>query len=259
VAEYVAQEVDDIGLLPQPEVVLAREKGMPLFAFGSLIQRPTMAMIWLGKARIHGIADLEGKTIAVDGLPVEESFLESVLAQAGLTFEDVKIKRLGYLLVPALVKGRADAIFGVSGNVEGAELRARGMRPVVTHVQELGIPPYEELVVVTRRDRPSRSSRWAHAFMSAVTRGTAAAIADPEAAAEAIAAVRTAIGYGELGRPKPTEAKVEATLPLLSKTGRMSPGRAAGLVDWMREQGLIQGELPTAAFLTNRFVMSRGR
>ena len=258
VAEYVAQEVDDIGLLPQPELVLARNKGMPLAAVGSLVSRPTMAMIWLRKAKIDGVAGLAGRTIAINGLPAEEGFLQAILARAGLTFDDVRIKRLGYLLVPALVKGRADVIFG-SRNVEGAELEARGLETVITPVRRLGIPTYEELVVITRRNRLVQDPRSFHAFTSAVARGTAAAIADPEAAVEAVATARTEIGYADPQKPPLSKAKVEATLPLLSRAGRMSPRRAARLVDWMHDQGLIQQELPAAAFLTNRFVGLRAR
>jgi len=57
----------------------------------------------------------------------------------------------------------------------------------------------------------------------------------------------------ELSR-KEMEAGVEATLPLLSRTGYMSPGKASRLVDWMHGQGLIQREPPPAALLTNRLV-----
>lgn len=254
VPEYVAQDAVDLGLLPMPELVRAREKGMPLVAVGSLVGRPTAAMIWPRKSKIDGVADLEGKTIAVNGLPVEEGFLEIVLEKAGLSLKDVKIKRLGHRLVPALVKKRADAIFGVSGNVEGAELEARGLEPVVTPLQKLGIPPFEDLVVITRRDLLKGNPGWIRALMSAVDRGTAAAIEDPEAAAEAIAVQRKGTGYGEPGKLALRMTKLEATLPLLSRTGEMNVGQVTRLIDWMHSHGLIQRELPATAVLTNRFV-----
>lgn len=250
VPEYLVQGVDDVGLLPQPQVAISQDKGMPLVAIGSLVPRPTMAMIWPRKSKIEDIADLEGKTIAINGFSFEEGFLEALLARAGLTRDDVKVKSVAYNLVPALVSGRADAILG-SGNVEGLELRGRGVNPVVTPLQRLGIPSYEELVVVTRRDRLTRESEWIRPFMSALARGAAAAVADPEAAAEAIASGR---GDQEALDPQQSMAKVEATLPLLSRTGRMSLGRASRLVDWMSAQGLIQREIPVPALLTNRFV-----
>lgn len=235
---YIAGGGDEFGLLPMPEVVMSREKGMPLVAIGSLVQRPTMAMIWSKSSHIGGIADLKGKTIAINGLPFEEAFVEALLAEAGLKPDDVKVKSVSYNLVPALVKGRADAILG-SGNIEGIELEARGLEPVVTPLQELGIPSYEELDLVTRRNLLSGHPRWARRFMSAVARGTAAAVEDPEAAAAAIIAARKRLEL-PAAKPKVTKAKVEATLPLLARTSRINRKRAAHLEEWMREQGLIQ-------------------
>jgi putative hydroxymethylpyrimidine transport system substrate-binding protein len=254
VPEYVAQGVDYVGVLPQPQLVISRARGMPLVAIGSLVGRPTMAMIWPRQSKISGIADLKGKTIAIDGFPYEERFLESLLGRAGLTLDDVKVKSAGYLLVPALVKGRADAIFGGSWNVEGVELEARGLEPVITPVQRLGIPSYEEAVLITGRNRLSRNPRLIRGFMAAVARGTATALEDPEAAAEAIAISREEIGRTAVPSPALTKAKLEATLPLLSRAGRMSSGRAARLVGWMEDQGLIRRRVPPAALLTNRYL-----
>jgi len=254
VPEYIASEGDDFGLLPLPEVVMARGRGMPLVAIGSLVQRPTMAVIWPRRSKIDSLADLKGKTIAINGFPFEEAFLRALLAEAGLTSDDVKVKSVSYNLVPALIKGRADAIFG-SGNVEGIELEARGLKPVVTPLQRFGIPFYEELVMVTQTKRLAGNPQWLRRFMSAVARGTAAAVKDPEAAAAAIIAARKKLEL-PAAKPKLVTDKVKATLPLLASTTRMSSRRATHLVEWMREQGLIQKKLPAAALLTNRYVIS---
>jgi putative hydroxymethylpyrimidine transport system substrate-binding protein len=252
---FVANEDDDFGLLPLPQVATSRGKGRPLVAIGSLVQRSTMAMIWPRESNIDGLADLKGKTIAINGFLFEEEFLKALLAKAGLTPDDVAVKSVSYELVPALVKGRADAILG-SGNIEGIELEARGLKPVVTSLQRLGIPAYEELVMVTRRDRLSGDPSWIRRFMSAVTRGNVAAIEDPEAAAMAILERRK-----ELVLPgaqlKLIQAKVKATLPLLGRTGQMNRGQATRLVDWMGKHGLIQHKLPVAGLLTNRYVLPR--
>lgn len=233
---YVAGGGDEVGLLPQPQVVVSKERGLPLVAIGSLVGRPTMAMIWPKGSKVHNLADLRGKTIAINGFPFEEAFLEALLKRAGLNAADVKVKSVSYGLVSALAKERADAILG-SGNIEGLELQARGLQPVVTPLQQLGVPSYEELVMVVRRDRLAGDPRWIGRFKSAVARGTAAAIEDPKAAAEAILAARKEL---ELPAAKPglVEAKVKATLPLLSRSGRLSARRARGLVGWMHREGV---------------------
>ncbi|HMI81275.1 MAG TPA: ABC transporter substrate-binding protein, partial [Solirubrobacterales bacterium] len=234
-----------------PQVVLAREKGAPIVALGSLISQPTAAMIWLRNSGVSDIADLKGKTIAIPGLPFQRDFLEVALAQGGLTLADVKVKNVGYDLVPALVSGRADAIFGGSRNLEGAVLETWGLDPVITRVQDLGIPLYDELVLIARPDRVAENPRMIRGFMSALSRGTAAAVGDRESALDSIE------GSGEtnieVGR-RAKEVQLEATLPLLSRSAYMNPTQASELVHWMHEQGMIQRKLPASAFLTNAYL-----
>ncbi|MGN6256668.1 MAG: ABC transporter substrate-binding protein [Solirubrobacterales bacterium] len=237
---YVVEREVATAVSHAPQVVMARGKGAPITAFGSLISQPTAAMIWLKKSKIGGIADLKGKTIAITGLPFERGFLEAILARAGLTLDDVKVVRTDYELVPALLSGRADAILG-SWNIEGAELEARGLQPVITRVQDLGVPPYEELVLIARNDRLASDPQLARDFMSAVARGTAAAIEDPKAAARVIATHNTDADKAVI------EAQLKATLPLLSKSGETDPAATDQLAEWMQEAGMIQEVPPRAA------------
>ncbi|HEX6151982.1 MAG TPA: ABC transporter substrate-binding protein, partial [Solirubrobacterales bacterium] len=89
---YVMNDSVDISITNEPQVVIAQDEEVPIAAVGSLVPEPTLAMIWLKKSKIKGIADLEGKTIAVPGVPFQEAFLETVLARANLKLSDVKVK-----------------------------------------------------------------------------------------------------------------------------------------------------------------------
>lgn len=241
---YVAEGIVDMSVSHPPQVAMAQEKGIPIVALGSLVSQPTMSMIWLKKSGIDEIADLRGKTIAFPGLPFQEAFLEAILRRAGLEPADVKIKqtfaRSQFEVVPELASGRADAIFGGSGNVEGVELEARGLEPVVTPARKLGIPGYDELVVIARRDRLAKEPELFRRFMAAVRRGTATAVEDPEIATEAVIAGLEGEGYDEVSRGA-VEAGVEASLPLLSRTGRIDQAREDRLLDWMRAEGILGG------------------
>lgn len=248
---YVTSDTDDFGIAQAPQVAIGRDKRAPVVAVGSLISQPTAAMIWLGRSKIQAVKDLEGKTIGVPGIPYQEEFLKNVLARAGLTRADVTIKRVAYDLVPALLSGRVDAIFGGSANHEGVEIEARGEEPVVTGVQELGIPDYEELVVITRADRVAEDPNSVRGFMSALIRGAAAAVEDPQAAVDAV--MSSEMGDPELSQGT-LEAEVEATLPLLSTDGQMDPASAGGLVGWMREEGMIGAIPPLADWLSNDYL-----
>lgn len=147
-ATYVADRTDEIGVAQLPQVVLAKEKGAPVVAVGSVIPRPTAALIWLPESGIQSVADLRGKTIAVPGIPYQEGFLQTVLEGAGLTLQDVKVVNARFDSIWALLNGKADAIFGGSGNLEGAALESLGAEPVITPLRSLGIPAYDELVVL---------------------------------------------------------------------------------------------------------------
>lgn len=117
---------DEIAVAHGPQVVVARGKGAPIVIVGSLVPRATAALIWTKDSGIGGIADLTGKTIAIPGLSFQEDFLETMLASGGLTLADVEVEKVGNDLIPALLAGKADAIFGGSANQEGAELEAGG-------------------------------------------------------------------------------------------------------------------------------------
>jgi ABC-type nitrate/sulfonate/bicarbonate transport system substrate-binding protein len=125
---YMAAGRDDLGVAQQPQIIIGRDEGAQLIAIGALVPRPTEAMIWLRKSRIDGLADLEGKTIAIPGLSFQGALLRRALAHAGLGLDDVDVEEAGYELIPALLSGKADAIFGGSSNLEGAALEARGVR-----------------------------------------------------------------------------------------------------------------------------------
>lgn len=237
---------DLIGVAHAPQAVIARAKGAPIVVIGSLVSQPTAAMIWLAKSNIETIADLKGKTIAIPGLSFQRDFLERVLSRGGLTLEDVNVIKVGDDLIPALVKGRADAIFGGSGNLDGADLQARGLEPVITPVKDLGIPAYEELVLVAREDQALEYPELMHDFTTAVSDGAAGAVHDPK---QAIAALR---GAGErnpeIGK-KGRVAEVRKTVPLLSKSGHVSPVEMKRLIDWMYEREIIPSQVSVPELL----------
>ncbi|HEU4738244.1 MAG TPA: ABC transporter substrate-binding protein [Solirubrobacterales bacterium] len=240
---YVEQELVDAAIVHGPQLILAREKGKPLIAFGSLLPHPTMAMIWLEGSGINSIADLKGKTIAIPGVNFQRFFLEAVLERAGLTLADVKLERVGYYLESELIQGRADAIFGGSMNNEGRLLEARGLEPVVTPVAKLGVPDYDELVLVARRDRYAEDPELYQHLAEATARGGAEVAEKPGAATEAIIAHRKYENSSEPGlplHPRATQAGVEELAPRFSRTGKIDEAKLERLIDWMYEEGMIK-------------------
>ncbi len=137
----------DLAISYEPEVILAREQGLDVKAVAALVNRPLTSLIWLKKSGIDGVAGLRGKTVATAGIPYQDAYLKTIVARAKLQPSDVKAVNVGFGLLPALLSDKAQAMLGGFSNVEGVDLRLRGKDPVVTPVDELGVPSYDELVL----------------------------------------------------------------------------------------------------------------
>jgi putative hydroxymethylpyrimidine transport system substrate-binding protein len=246
--KQVAAGQTNLAISYEPEVLLAREQGLDVIAVGAVVDRPLTSLIWLEKSGIDGVAGLRGKTIATAGIPYQDAYLKTILARAKLTPSDVDTVNVGYGLLPALVGGRAQAMLGGFSNVEGVDLRLRGKDPVITPVDQLGVPTYDELVLVANRKQLEEDPEAVRLFLGALARGTAAAVKSPEATVEALLAANSDLD------PKLTRAEVAATLPLLSKRGTMDAAEWKAFIAWMRANDLISGDPSTAEVLSNAYL-----
>jgi putative hydroxymethylpyrimidine transport system substrate-binding protein len=246
--KQVAAGRSDLAISYEPEVMLAQEKGLDVVAVAALVNQPLTSMIWLKKSGIKGVGGLRGKTIATAGIPYQDAFLKTILGRVQLSPADVETVNVGFGLLPALLGGSAEAMLGGFRNVEGVDLQLRGKDPVVTPVDQLGVPTYNELVLVARRSTVEEDPEAIRLFLAALERGTDAAVAQPGAATKAVLEANHDLDA------KLTGAEVEATLPLLGARvegkpyGYMDPAQWTEFAGWMRDNGLIES-LPTPAEL----------
>ena len=255
--KQVAAGQSDLGISYEPEVALAHDKGLDVVAVGALVNRPLTSLIWLKQSGVKGVGDLKGKTVATAGIPYQDAFLKTILARVHLTPEDVKTVNVGFGLLPALASGSAQAMLGGYSNVEGIDLRERGKDPVVTPVDKLGVPTYDELVLVASRKKLEEDPEEIRLFLAALERGTNAAVENPGAATKAIAEANPDL------EPKLTSAEVKATLPLLAARtkgqpyGYMDPKAWETFAGWMRDNELI-GSLPQVSELLDNSYLPSG-
>jgi putative hydroxymethylpyrimidine transport system substrate-binding protein len=254
--KQVAAGRTDLAISYEPEVALAREQGLDVIAVGALVNRPLTSLIWLAESKIKGVGDLEGKTIATAGIPYQDAFLKTILARVDLGPEDVEAVNVGFGLLPALVGGSAQAMLGGYSNVEGVDLRERGKAPVVTPVDQLGVPTYDELVLVADRSALEEDPDKFRLFLAALQRGTEAAAENPGAATKAITEANPDL------EPKLAAAEVKATLPLLSARtgdqpyGYMDPKEWEAFAGWMRDNGQIDSLPQASELLDNGYLPS---
>jgi putative hydroxymethylpyrimidine transport system substrate-binding protein len=252
--KLVAAGQTDLAISYEPEVVLAREQGLDVVAIGALVNQPLTSLIWLKKSGIKGVADLRGKTVATAGIPYQDAFLKTILERAKLTPADVKSVNVGFGLLPALLGGSAEAMLGGFRNIEGVDLRQRGKDPVVTPVDQLGVPTYDELVLVANREALAADPDKFRLFIAALERGTDAAVEQPNAATDAVLEANDGLDR------KLTEAEVEATLPLLAAHtpgqpyGYMDPAAWGTFAGWMRDTDLVSSLLEPGELLSNAYL-----
>ena len=241
---YMDEERVAAALANGPQLILAREEGRPLVAIGSLVAQPTMAMIWLRGSGIDGIADLKGRTIAYPGVGFQRLFLKAILKRAGLTLADVKLQVAGNYLEDELVTHRADAIFGGSRNTEARLLESHRLHPVVTPVTKLGVPAYDELVMITRRNLYEEDPAKFESLVQATTDGNGEVAERPGIAAKAVREERGR------ERPLPTiQAGVEELAPQLSRTGEIDRAKMRRLIGWMYAEGMIRRKWPVSQLI----------
>jgi putative hydroxymethylpyrimidine transport system substrate-binding protein len=250
IREVAAGRVD-LAISYEPEVLLAHDQGAPVKAVAALVPTPLTSLIWLKQSGIKEVKDLRGKTVATAGIPYQQAYLETILDRAGLTTGDVKTVDVQQGLLQAILGGHAQAMLGGFLNVEGVELQRQGKVPTVTPVDKLGIPTYNELVLVANSDTLDDKSEEIRLFLQALERGTKAAVADPAGATQDV------LQAGKGLDPKTTAAEVRKTLPLLLPKdtkhpyGYMDPAQWQKFAQFFADNGEIKALPQMDDVLTN--------
>jgi putative hydroxymethylpyrimidine transport system substrate-binding protein len=252
IKEVAAGRVD-LAISYEPEVLLAADKGLDVEAVAAVVDSPLTSLISLPEAGIASAADLNGKTVGTAGIPYQSDYLETIMQTAGLSPSSAKEVNVGLNLLPGLIGGRVDAILGGFQNIEGVDLRLRGLDPRIVPVDQLGVPTYDELVLVARKSTVDEHPEAIRAFIEALARGTDYARAHPQEAANAV------LSAGKGLDPMQTRAEVAATLPLLAPQqgrpyGYMDPSAWTAYAQWMAGHDLISSAPAPSAVLTNELL-----
>ena len=252
VKEVAAGRVD-LAISYEPEVLLAADRGLDVEAVAAVVDSPLTSLISLPRGGIGSATALDGKTVGTAGIPYQSDYLETILERAGLSPSSAEEVGVGLNLLPALLGGRVDAILGGFRNIEGVDLRLRGLDPRVIPVDRLGVPTYDELVLVARRSTVEDHPDAIRAFIEALAHGTDYARAHQQEAANAV------IDAGKGLDPMQTRAEVAATLPLLAPPqgrpyGYLDANAWRAYAEWMAAHDLISEAPAIDQVLTNELL-----
>jgi putative hydroxymethylpyrimidine transport system substrate-binding protein len=249
----------DLAISYEPELLLARAKGAELVSIGALVQRPLTSIISLaGKNAIRRPAQLEGEKVGTAGIPYQDAYLKTIVQDAGADPDRVKPVNVGFNLVPALLTKRVDAVLGMFWNVEGVQLREQDKKPVILRMDEVGVPTYNELVIVAREADVRSRGPVLRRFMRALARGHEQLRKDVDSGVDALVKANPDL------KASLQRAQVKATLPVFFPRDRTRPfgyQRAADwqrYARWMEDNKIIEDAGVGQRAFTNEFLPGEG-
>lgn len=248
----------DAAISYEPEVLLARNQGLPLVSVAAIVQKPLTSIVSIGSKGITSPAQLRGKRVGDAGIAYQHAYLTTILARAGVPQSSVKEINVGDNLVPAMLSGHVDATLGAFWNVEAIQLAQLHKRPNVIHMEQVGVPSYDELVVVVRKNTIVSHPDVIRRFVQALGRGYESARRDPQAA------VRNLVHASSGLNPKLQLASLRATIPAFFPSdtsnpwGWQDPKQWAAYGRWMLSHHLILNPNAAADASTNELLAGQG-
>ena len=248
----------DLAISYEPELLLARAKGAKLVSIGALVQVPLTSIISLGRDAIREPGQLEDKKVGTAGIPYQDAYLKTIVKEAGIDPKRVKSINVGFGLTPAMLTKKVDATLGAFWNVEGVELERRKKNPRILRMDDIGVPTYNELIVVAREEDVRKRGPLLRRFMRALSLGHQALRKDVDGAVDELVEANE-----DLDR-KLQLAQVKATLPVFFPRDEDKPfgyqDEAAWrrYTQWMLDNGLLESPAGANRAMTNEFLPGEG-
>ena len=121
----------DLAISYEPELLLARDKGLKLVSVGALVQRPLTSIIALPQGTSTVAADLAGQARRHGRHPLPGGRAADDRCRRRRDPASVKEVNVGFNLVPAMLSKKVDATLGGFWNYEGIQLRSLHKHPTI--------------------------------------------------------------------------------------------------------------------------------
>ena len=248
VLQTVGAGRDAFGISYQTDLLLARAAGVPVTSILALTQRPLQGIMVLTESGITRPADLVGKTVGYPGIPSQEAFLATMLARDGASMDDVELVNIGFDLVPGLVSGRVAASLGAFWTHEPILAAQEGFATEMLKVDDWGVPPYYELILVANEADLTSQRERIDGFLRATRRGYEDAIANPEAAMAALQAASPEIDVAV--ETEGLQLLIPAWTDANGLFGTQTAQQWQDYAAWMADNSLIPAEMDVDAAWT---------
>lgn len=182
--KLVAAGSNDFGVGGAGNLLLAREKGMPVVAIGAEFQNTPVGFIVRDESKIINFKDFRGKKVGIQTGTDTDVLYQALLSQSGMKPSDVKEVPLDFNMTPFVAKN-IDVLPGYVTN-QPITLAGKGIKTRVLTAKSQGLSYYGNVYFVTEKilkEHPDLVQR----FMKATKAGWEHALANK---ADAIAAMK---------------------------------------------------------------------
>lgn len=235
------------------EVILGRSQGLPVRYVLRWYRKFPVVLFAKADKGIATPADLIGKQVGLPGL-FGASYVgwEALVYASKLDATQVTLQSIGFTQASAVSQDQVDAAldYVVNGPVQ---LRLAGQEVVVIPVSDFIDLPSNG--IITNEKTIQAQPELVRAMTSALLRGLADTLADPDAAFEtSLLAVPEAGGEQTAVNRAIFDESLKLWQAEVADLGLSDPQAWANAVTFMKDMGLIQVDVDPASLFTNEFV-----
>ena len=239
--KLVAAGKADLAVSYQPQLHLQVAEGLPLVRIATLVATPLNTLLVLADGPVQSIADLKGRTVGFSVGGFEDALLGAMLERHGLSVDDVTLVNVNFSLSPSLISGQVDAVIGAYRNFELNQMDIEGRPGRAFYIEEEGVPPYDELIVVAQSGRQGEPAM--RRFVDALERGVQFLINHPDESWQLFLRGREELD-DELNKRAWRD-----TLPRFAlRPAALDTARYERFAAFLQAQGLIPEALPASAY-----------
>jgi len=243
---------EDVVVAGGDEMLQAHSQGVPIINIATVYHGYPVALIVPEDSPITDASDLEGHTVGIPG-PFGETWfgLLALLADAGLSEDDVSIEHIGFTQQAALTAGHVDAIMGFSNN-DAVQFELADLPVRTIALTSEGEPPLVGIGLGAHEAIIGEHPEALRGLVAATERAIADIAADPAAAVEMSAG--HVPGLESPDARATAQATLEATVPLYD--GEAEADRSAQwqqMADFMAAHDLLGEHLDATGAVTDEF------
>jgi putative hydroxymethylpyrimidine transport system substrate-binding protein len=231
----------DLAISYQPQLTLLAAEGLPLARIATLVATPLNSLVVLADGPVKTLADLKGRKVGYSVGGFEDALLGAMLEKSGLKLGDVELVNVNFSLSPALLSGQVAAAIGAFRNFELTQMALEKHPGRAFFVEEEGVPVYDELVLIARRDRLGDAKL--ATVVAVIERATLYLLNHPEAAWTDFVSYDKALDDA-LNR----QAFTDTMRRFSASPAALDRGRYVRFAEFLTKRGLIKAPPPVDSY-----------